>query len=534
MEDHRPPSKDDLKREVPDLERSVSNPLKNLSDEERLAQLGHQQELNRQFSLPALGALCLCLMATWEALSTVITTALVSGGPPCLFYNYVLSFICTIAIVISLGEIASIYPTAGGQYHWVAALCPPSTKAAASWATGWISVGGQIVLTASAAFAAGLQAQSLIIINEDDYVGTRWQGMLFYWAILAYAAVLNIWGMKAMPHINLASGILHVVAFVGIIITIGVMAPKNTSSFVFTEFVNSSGWKSDGISWLVGMQSAVYPFLGYDAACHLAEELPHAARNVPLAMVGSVVVNGVIGFVYCIILLYCSSSLDSLLQSRTGFPFMQIFLDATQSRAAATIMSLMPVLIATAATVAGVASTSRTLWAFARDRATPFDRFFSAVNPKLQVPVNAVALVLVLQVLLGLIYLGNATAFNAILSMAIIGLYLSYFLPIFYMTFYGRSTLKKSEYGPFRLPGFVGVVANVVGMVWMIVVIVFSTFPISLPVTPQNMNYSVVVLAGWATFGAVYYYWMGKNKYEVPLTDLAVILDATEKVVVKE
>lgn len=58
-----------------------------LSDEERLAQLGHQQELKRQFSLTTLGALCLCLMATWEALSTVIAQALVNGGAPCLFYN---------------------------------------------------------------------------------------------------------------------------------------------------------------------------------------------------------------------------------------------------------------------------------------------------------------------------------------------------------------------------------------------------------------------------------------------------------------
>jgi choline transport protein len=94
-----------------------------------------------------------------------------------------------------------------GQYHWVAALCPPSTRSAASWATGWISVGGQIVLTASAAFAAGLQAQALITLNHPDtYTPQRWQGMLFYWAILAYAGVLNIWGMKAMPHVNLVSG----------------------------------------------------------------------------------------------------------------------------------------------------------------------------------------------------------------------------------------------------------------------------------------------------------------------------------------
>ncbi|KAI5457651.1 amino acid/polyamine transporter I [Mariannaea sp. PMI_226] len=411
-----------------------------------------------------------------------------------------------------------------GQYHWVAALCPPSTRSAASWATGWISVGGQIVLTASAAFAAGLQIQALIILNHpDSYVPTRWQGMLLYWAVLAYAGMLNVWGMRTMPHVNLLAGVLHVVGFIAIVITLGVMAPKNTSSFVFTDFVNSSGWKSDGVSWLVGMQSAVYPFLGYDAACHLAEELPHASRNVPLAMVGSVVVNGVMGFVYCIILLYSTGSLETLLATPTGFPFVQIFLDATKSQAGATVMSLVSILIATAATVAGVTSTSRTFWAFARDKATPAHEYFSHVNPKLQVPVRAVGLVMILQVLLGLIYLGNATAFNAVLSMAIIGLYLSYFLPIFYMTFFGRRKLRREDYGSFTMPRAVGVAASVIAMVWMIVVIIFSTFPLGMPVTPQNMNYSSVVLAGWALFGAVYYYTVGKHKFQVPLTDLSVI-----------
>lgn len=70
-----------------DLEQAASHPMDALTDEQRLAQVGHQQELRRTFSLPALGALCVCLMATWEALSTVIAAALVSGGPPCLFYN---------------------------------------------------------------------------------------------------------------------------------------------------------------------------------------------------------------------------------------------------------------------------------------------------------------------------------------------------------------------------------------------------------------------------------------------------------------
>lgn len=58
-----------------------------LTDEAQLAQLGHKQELNRSFSVFTLTSLCLCLMATWEALSTVLATALTNGGAPCLFFN---------------------------------------------------------------------------------------------------------------------------------------------------------------------------------------------------------------------------------------------------------------------------------------------------------------------------------------------------------------------------------------------------------------------------------------------------------------
>ncbi|KAF6818210.1 amino acid transporter [Colletotrichum plurivorum] len=496
------------------------------TDEDRLAQLGHAQELNRQFSLPTLGALCLCLMATWEALSTVIAQALLSGGAPCLFYNYVLSFVCSVCIAASLGEIASIYPTAGGQYHWVAALCPPRSRSLAAFTTGWISVGGLVVLCASAAFAAGLQTQALIILNDDGYVPQRWQGMLFYWAILLYSAALNIWGTKLLPHANMISGVIHVGAFVAILVVLGVMAPKNTASFVFTEVVNSSGWSNDGVSWLVGLISAVYPFLGYDAACHMAEEIPNATRNVPIAMVGSVAVNGLMGLVYVVVLLFSTGSLDSLLSTPTGFPFMQIYLDATKSRPASTVMSLMLIMVATAATVGGIASSSRTLWAFARDKAVPFDSYFSHIDKRLQVPVRAVVAVTVAQVLLGFLYLGNTTAFNAVLSMAIIGVYISYSIPIAYMLVAGRKKLAPREYGPFKLGSWLGPLLNVVSLVWMTVVVIFSTFPSTQPVTLQNMNYSTVVMAGWLVSGLCYYFIRGRSKFEVPV----VISDVVEGV----
>jgi hypothetical protein len=63
------------------------------------------------------------------------------------------------------------------------------------------------VLAASAAFAAGLQLQALITLNNpDSYIPARWQGMLFYWLIIAYSTAINIWGSKILPHTNTAAG----------------------------------------------------------------------------------------------------------------------------------------------------------------------------------------------------------------------------------------------------------------------------------------------------------------------------------------
>ncbi|KAH6974398.1 amino acid permease [Ilyonectria sp. MPI-CAGE-AT-0026] len=493
------------------------------ADEEVLANLGHEQELRREFSVFTLAALCSCLMASWEALATVITTALTNGGPPCLFYNYVMCFLCTVCITLSLAEIASIYPTAGGQYHWVAALSSASRKSGPAFATGWVSIGGQLVFSASAAFAAGLEVQGLIIMNRSQYEPTRWHGMLLYWAILAYSCVANVWGIKLLPHTNMAAGVIHVAGFMGTVITILVMSDKNPSSFVFVESENSSGWSNDAVSWLVGLLSAVYPFLGYDAACHLAEELPSASRNVPLAMIGTVVTNGLMGLVYCITLLYSTGSLESLLATPTGFPFMDIYLQATNSQAGTTVLSLTVPIIAAAASVAGLTSTSRTLWAFARDKATPFHKQLSKVDKRLKVPANAVFVTTALQAAMGFIYLGSPTAFNATLSMAIIGMYISYLLPIVYMLVYGRRPATKKAYRYFKLPDWLGVSMNVVSIAWIILVIIFSTFPTTIPVTPQTMNYSTVVLAGWLLFGASYYWLFGRAKFDVPMSDLSII-----------
>lgn len=258
-------------------------------------------------------------------------------------------------------------------------------------------------------------------------------------------------------------------------------------------------------------------FSSYDAAAHLAEELPNPSRFVPIAMVGSVVVNGIIGLAYCFMLLFCLGDLDSLLTSTTGFPFIQLFYNVTNSVAGASILTLIPTLIATMANAAGLTSTSRTFWAFARDGALPASDWFAHVDAKLSIPVRMVLLVSLLEFLLGLIYLGSSTAFNAILSMSILGMYLSYVLPIIYMVLYGRG-VNGPEKGPFKLGHMTGTLVNIFAIVWLVFAMFWSTWPNFYPVTAENMNYSTVVLAAWTAIGGVYYVIWGAKTYTGPVS----------------
>lgn len=189
----------------------------------------------------------------------------------------------------------------------------------------------------------------------------------------------------------------------------------------------------------------------YDAAAHLSEELPQPSKYVPIAMLGSILINGLLGFVFTIVLLYCLGDLPTLLQSATGYPFVQLYFDVTGSHAGATILTLFHALTAIAANSGGLTSTSRTAWAFARDRAFPFSSYYSHLNPKSGLPERMCILVTGLQFLLGLIYIGNTTAFNAVLSMAVLGMYMSYVLPIAFMLLYGRRTTSAHRPGYFSL-----------------------------------------------------------------------------------
>lgn len=99
-------------------------------------------------------------------------------------------------------------------------------------------------------------------------------------------------------------------------------------------------------------------------------------------MLTAVIVNAIMGFVMLVTICFTLGDVDNVLASATGYPFIQVFFNTTGSYAATNAMAAVLVITLTASTITEVATASRQLWSFARDRGVPFADFFGYVSFK--------------------------------------------------------------------------------------------------------------------------------------------------------
>lgn len=111
-----------------------------------------------------------------------------------------------------------------------------------------------------------------------------------------------------------------------------------------------------------------------------AEEVDDASRTLPRSIMWSVYLNGAMGFIMAITMCFCLGDLSQVVDSPTGYPFIQVFYNATKSYAATNIMVTIMVITLTACCVSEVATASRQLWSFARDKGVPFSN--SSCSPR--------------------------------------------------------------------------------------------------------------------------------------------------------
>jgi choline transport protein len=240
-------------------------------------------------------------IANQKMMNSTAGFALGNGGTGGLIYVYIGTVIGFTLIILSMAEMASMAPTAGGQYHWVSEFAPRSAQRFLSYFIGWLCVLGWQAGTASSCFLAGTEVQGLLVLNYDSYVYKHWHGTLLTIAIVVVCATFNTFLAKRLPLVEGIVLVLHVAGFFGILIPLWVLAPRSSSREVWTVFEDAYGWGNKGLACLVGIISPVLSLLGADAATHMSEELKNASKTLPRAMVSTAIFNGSLGFIMVVL-----------------------------------------------------------------------------------------------------------------------------------------------------------------------------------------------------------------------------------------
>ncbi|KAF7508647.1 hypothetical protein GJ744_009039 [Endocarpon pusillum] len=480
---------------------------------------GRKQELHRIFGFASMMGFGSVLICTWELiLAGAVTVALINGGTAGLFWGFIIVAIAFLFIYASLAEMASMSPVSCGQYHWVSEFSPKYCQKYLSYLTGWLCTLGWQTGVAAGAFFVGTIIQGLITLNVSTYEPQPWHGTLMVIAVGCFTVGFNTFLAKKLPFVEGMLLILHVAGLFAIIIPLWVLAPRNNTKAVFTEFTNNGGWSTKGVSFMMILTPLVLSILGFDSVVHMSEEVDNAATTIPTSIMWSTILNSVLTIIAIITICYTWGNMDEIRLTRTGFPFIQVFYNTTQSRAGTTVMVMIMVLPMLASVLATNATASRQLWSFARDYGVPYSEHLARVSLKWGIPVNAVLTSLLILSLFSLINIGSLTALNALFTIYTGSLLASYILSI-------GCVLSKRLRGDALPPrqwtlGRYGMPINLVAMAFLLVFFVWSFFPLVTPVDLSNMNWGSVIFCSVMILSTAYYLIWGKHAYITPLERL--------------
>lgn len=412
-------------------------------DEQILHRLGYAQELframggfqNFAISFTIISILAGCLTSYWVAFER--------GGPVAVTWGWLLVGLMSTIIALSMAEIASAYPTAGGLYYWASKLGSPGW----GWATGWFNLIGQVAVTASIGY--GLATFGTVLFDYwfayqehmNDWFGMGYNGAVYtlYAAFLLAACLINVFDIRITAGLNTISAYWHM-AGVAFIVLVLIIVPDHHQSlgYVFGQTVNNSGYGSPGDNfsnpafWFVfglGLLLSQYTITGFDASAHTAEETQSASRMAAVGMYMSVVVSVVFGWVLLLAVTFAIPSTEGAIEN-IGAVVPWIW-SQSMSQNWAEILLFICVVAQFFCLTASVTSASRMMFAFSRDGAVPGHQLWRRVS-RHRVPVYAVFAIGVLSALLMVPAIWNyLVGYGVGTAIAVIGLYIAFVLPVY-------------------------------------------------------------------------------------------------------
>jgi len=464
-------------------------------DQAQLERLGYHQELHRGlggFSNFAISLSIICILAGGVTsfhlgLTSVGGAAIGLGWPICCLFS--------LAVALTMGQVASAFPTAGGLYHWAAILGGRGW----GWATAWFNLAG--LLTVLAAINVGLYLFLVSSLGphlgydpaQFSKLGQIAAQTVFVLLLTASQAIFNHFGIRLTTRLTDFSGywILLVASVLTVLLLLAAVGDFEPARLI--TFSNFSG-SDKSLAWLflLGLLLPAYTLTGFDASAHIAEETIRAPVEVPRGIVRSVLVSGVFGWVMLCSFILAAPNLEEA--ARQGEHGEGAFCWIVSSRLPGWQAIALYSGIGLAQYLCGLAtvtSASRMAFAFARDGGLPFSAQLRWVSPIYRTPVWAIWTVAGLSVA----FTVYSPLYESITAAAAIFLYISYVLP----TALGFWAYRRSwvRMGPWNLGLWYRPLA-LVSISGTALLFVIGIQPPNQIVLPTTLGTALVLLVVWA------------------------------------
>lgn len=481
-------------------------------DKKVLHNLGYAQELARRmsgFSNFAISFSIICILA--GGISSFYAAFNSTGGGGA-FIGWLVGGFFSMMVALSMGQIASAYPTAGGLYHWASILAGKFW----GWFAAWFNLLGLLFVVASVdvflyvVFFKDLLLTATLGIDTSGF--TIWHQHAFVIVALVTQGLLNHYGINITTKVTDLSGYLIFALTIIFIIALFAFSPVALDFSRLVTFSNLTGADGPGggvipivapstfIAFFFGLIYVMYTITGFDASGHTSEETTDAQVNVPKGMWTSVFYSWIFGLVMVAAFVLTMPSIEE--GAAAGFGSFFYMWEA----------SLMPywlkvtlatgfVIVNYICALAGLTSTSRMMYAFARDGGLPASNFLSHVSTQYRTPTYAIwtaAVLAFITTLTGIIGaalgLQGVDIFLVLATGCAVFLYLSYAIPVLAGFFAEGKTWTTK--GPFNLGGLSKPIALIAG-VGVLLLSTTGFFPPNQPVFYLTLGMVIILPIIW-------------------------------------
>lgn len=449
------------------------------------------------------------IMGLVSSVATTFNTPYTSGGGPSVIWTWFMGSVFNMSLGVAIGELVSAYPSCGGLYSVAGYVVPKRWSGIVAYGVGWANGLGQIAGISGTAYGLSSMIMSwAYVITDGRFVASTGEIVGLYCGIMVIAGVVNSFPTSYIAKFTSSYVFVNIITTIVIAILVLARTPSDeylSGRAAFVDIVNgtdgsedgTAGW-SNSLAFLIGLQMVQFVMTDYDATAHISEEVSRAAIAAPVAIVQAVFCTGLLGLFLNIALVFASGAVTgTTIDTWPGELAMAQILLSRGGKVAFLVVWPFACAVAFFVVLTATQANARSFFALARDRAIP--RVFAIVDKRSKVTVNAVWLVVVLNIALIMLAFASYTAVSAIFSLAALGMDLSYWVPIVCRQIFEDhpDVQFKAKKGPFYLgSGAFGKAVNWIAIVWTLFEVVILCIPVSSPVTATTMNWASVVFGG--------------------------------------